>query len=184
MRIFNAKPGFDCRIECNHEIKGQHGICSDMWTYAIVNRDARAALELTIMTPFYPQTVDVGSLPDFLRRFVGSNILMHFGYPINKLQVLKHEPPVTDCVYIGTCYKGGSWSMMADELVKANFDQAQGLKRNPRTLGEQPALWTALESKLVELTEEMQAARLQDGDLRWQVCEHCTGQGVIERRSQ
>lgn len=181
-RSFIIKPGYDCRTECKHEIKGKHGACSDIWTYAVIDTDARAALELRIMTPFYPSTVDVSFLPDSLRTFMGTDICMHFGYPTSREQV--RSGAKTQCKYIGVCYDAGSWSVMANELVTAHFDQEHGLKQGPifayqGLLQEQPALWAALEMRLAELVEKKQAARREDGDLRWRVCEHCKGQGVV-----
>lgn len=184
-RVFNVESGFDCRTECKHERKGEHGISSDTWTYAVIDSDARAALELRVMTPFYPTTVNVKSLPVFLQKFRGANVCMHFGYPINKAQVMDGVR-TRICEYIGVCYDAGSWGLMGDELVDAHFNQEQGLQQGPigpvvlpHILKEQPALWAALEERLAELVKQRQAERASDGDLRWRVCEHCVGQGVV-----
>lgn len=177
-RVFSVEPGYDCRAECQHERRGDHGICSDIWTYAVVDRDARAALEFQLSTPFHPATVDVSSLSDFSRKFGGRNVAMHFGYPTSKEQVLG-RPTSTNCAYVGTCYDAGTWGLMADELA-AHFDQAQGLEGVGDPLTRQPALWAALEDKLAALVTQRRADRLSDGDLRWRVCEHCGGAGVVD----
>jgi hypothetical protein len=119
-------------------------------------------------------------VPNFLRKFWGRSVLLHFGYPTDKQQV-RDGPGTTECSYIGTCYEGGSWGLMAEELVKAHFDQEVGLANRGYTdTLLQPVLWVALEDKFAELVVQRQAERLSDGDLKWRKCEHCDGHGVLD----
>jgi hypothetical protein len=78
-RAFTIDPGYDCRVECKHDSKGQHGICPDTWICVVVDNDARAALEIRIHAPFYPETVIPEDLSGFLRTFWGRNLALHFG---------------------------------------------------------------------------------------------------------
>jgi hypothetical protein len=178
-RAFTIDPGYDCRVECKHDSKGQHGICPDTWICVVVDNDARAALEIRIHAPFYPETVIPEDLSGFLRTFWGRNLALHFGYPTSPQQVLD-GPESTKCSYIGTCYSSDSWGLRVDELM-AHFDQRIGLTNREHTaLRDQPAFYTALEEKLAALVAERQAERLSDGDLKWRKCDHCDGRGVVD----
>ncbi len=167
--VFNVRPGYDCRVECKHKVKGQHGIHCDEWVYAVVDRDAQAALELRTYTPFYPN----GFEPGFDNKFWGANLALHLGFAINKEQV-KNPEPHPNCAYIGLCFDGGSWGLLADELVQAHFDQTSENR-------DQPKLWQALEEKFVLLVQRANREALEDGDLKWVRCKCCKGEGVVEK---
>lgn len=179
-RIFNVAPGYDCRTTCKHTVKGEHGICSDTWIYAIVDQDARAALQLVVSTPFYPATVVSGKY----ELFKGNGLYLHFRHPTNVEEVLADPPLDERCEYLETCYGASSYGLLGYKIVRASFDQERGLSdpgsEHANPLQDQHALWAALESKLVELIEVKQAERLSDGDLKWRKCECCNGLGVRE----
>jgi len=59
-RITQKEPGYDCRAQCQHKKKGDHGIMSDTWWYCV--RDGDRAVSLSVYSSDYPATVDRSSL--------------------------------------------------------------------------------------------------------------------------
>ncbi len=180
-RVFNVSPGYDCRVECQHEHKGQHGIHCDEWVYTVVDRDAHAALELEVYTPFYPATVDKRAILEVRKPFCGGILLLHYGYATSREAVLEADAE-RNCAYIGTCYPA-TFGLAAGVLVNKYFDNnlEDGWPNGPgNQLEEQPNLWAALEARLAELVEYGERQRREDGDLKWRVCECCKGAGTLE----
>lgn len=179
-RVFNVRPGYDCRVECKHDPKGEHGLHCDEWVYTVVDRDARAALELEVYTPFYPPTVDKRGMLEVRQPFMGSVLHSHYGLPTTKEQVQAAEPHSTNCAYIGTCW-GSSFGMAADSMVAKYFENncEGGWPNGPGDQRDiQPRLWAALELRLVELIGFAERQRWEDGDRKWIRCECCKGEGV------
>lgn len=183
-RSFSIKPGYDCRVTCSHERKGDHGIHCTEWVYTVVDRDAHIALELDVYTPFYPVSVQPRQyLHNIIdqKPFHGAYLRWHYGYAINRTQVLA-GPDTERCKLIGRCWPDGS-GIAADELVKLHFERntEDGWPKDSKQLSEQPTLWAALEQKLKERLSDLGQDRREDGDLKWAVCEHCKGTGTIEQ---
>jgi hypothetical protein len=181
-RVFNVKPGYDCTVKCEHDRKGAHGIHCTEWVYTVVNRDAHIALELEVYTPFYPESVQPKSYIHNLleqKPYTGTFLRWHFGYATTREQV-KTRPDASNCEFIGRCWADGS-GLAAEPLVAKHFERNYegGWHRlGAEQLTEQPALWVALEQKLHTLLEQLEAARREDGDLKWSVCRKCEGAGT------
>lgn len=49
-------PGYDCRVTCEHEEKGDHGISGGVWWYWV--SDGERAVSLMVLTNDYPPSVE------------------------------------------------------------------------------------------------------------------------------
>jgi hypothetical protein len=180
-RVFDVRPGYDCRKECTHKCKGAHGIHCDEWVYTVVSRDHRAALALEVYTPFYPPTVNKRSILEVRKPFSGGWLCFHYGFATTKEQVQDPESRGTDnCAYIGKCWTSGS-ALNANALVDGWFENnSEGAWPNGpgNQLETQPNLWLALEKSLAEYIDYNERERREDGDLKWVQCKHCAGEGV------
>lgn len=168
-RSITTIPGYDCRTVCLHKPKGKHGIHNDEWLYVVKDMDAHCALELTISTNIFPDTVEthhVSRNPS--RTHTGMNLSRHFAHPTDRDQVLSVPEP---CAYIGKCYVA-TWGLRADTFAKNHFISAHGREQ-------QELFWRAFESDLREEIAVCHAARLVDGDLKWKVCVCCAGERVV-----
>ena len=187
-RKFHTTPGYDCRAECKHEPKGRHGVCSEVWTFSVVDREARVGVELRVFTPFYPDTVTAMGRRS---KFDGHSLSTHVGFPTCREDVLAGKPLTSDCALVGACYRGGSDSALDADTFVALLDvqaAARKLKAHGFDTGndgfileQQPVLWKALEEFLRAQVDRALTMRRIDGDLKWAVCACCYGKGLIER---
>lgn len=131
-RRTESKPGYDCRRECKHEPKREHGIHCDEWWFAVV--DGGHALSLTVFSGIYPESVDSSTLYRSTRECAGSAMAWHHA-----------DPSGDECEYVegGRCTGGVTFVHAAD------FWEAWG---HPSAGLEQPeTFWSALEAKLWEV---------------------------------
>jgi hypothetical protein len=189
-RVFNTRHAYDCRTECKHDPKDDHGIHCEEWFFTVIDRDYRAALECEVWTPFYPDAVDPKHHIHTLLNeppFWGISLSFHFGFPTCARDVRGYDPRL-DCKYIGTCFseRVGS-STYVKKLVATTFDMSTGWAFQPMLGDErgihqppQPKLWAALEQELQSLIVKAEQARRTDGDLKWKLCEKCRGNGLVE----
>ncbi len=70
-----VRPGYDCRVKCEHDPPGDHGICGDEWIYVV--SDGEAALVYSVLSDRYPATVDRSTLPEVLLRGMGGAMAIH-----------------------------------------------------------------------------------------------------------
>jgi hypothetical protein len=166
-RKTHLAPGYDCRVECPHEPKGRHGYHSDEWWFTVVDGDARTALSLRIHTTRYPASV-VSVADDEL--FSGWDFVRHSRHAWTKHQVLSHT--MDECEHLGLCHSSPMTVTYADNFAKKHLVYDAGL--------EQPeAFWLAMEAELASAIAYIEAARREDGDLKWKVCSCCKGQQVV-----
>lgn len=178
-RVFSTQPAYDCRTECTHDPKGDHGIHCEEWFFTVIDRDYRAALECEVWTPFYADTVDPQNFIHTVLNeppFRGINLHFHFGFPTSAGDVRVGIPTTRDCKYIGTCFSDriGN-SDYVEKLVATTFEIELG-----RDYNIQPKLWAALEQELQCCIVKAEQARRTDGDLKWKLCEKCCGNGLVE----
>ena len=171
-RTANLRPGYDCRTVCTHTPRGDHGISSDRWIFAVRDMDRHIALEFVISTPNYP--VSVGERYIFYRSFSPSVLIWHYAHPTSKDEVL--GSPAADCDYLGKCYRNNGSTTYERELFERIFVMPSAGTHTP----EQPeSFWLALEHELDTRATALEAARLEDGDLKWKVCGCCHGERVV-----
>lgn len=53
-RVTSAVPGYDCRVECKHDNKGDHGVHCEEWWYAVVDEETNQALSLMVFSNEFP----------------------------------------------------------------------------------------------------------------------------------
>lgn len=129
-RQFILRPGYDCRKECSHEPKGEHGICSDVWFYVV--SEGPHAVSLEIFSADYPPTVERATLTGFLQRPFSGGLFFHHADPSgNRCEFVEGGLCKSDCSY-----------RCAQDLWEAHGNP------NQREQGE--AFWLALEARLPE----------------------------------
>lgn len=123
------KPGHDCRRECRHEPKGEHGIHSDEWWFAVV--DGGLAVSLTVFSGLYPESVDRSTLPACVSECSASTFATH-----------RADPNGKECDYV----EGGLCTGALSFLRAERFWKRHGV---PEAGLEQPeSFWSALETEL------------------------------------
>lgn len=129
-----VRPGYDCRKECLHEPKGEHGICGDTWFYVV--SDGKRAVSLEILSDRYPPTVERALLPDVLQKPMAACLVTHVADP-------DADPEQAKCKWVegGLCRVDGSY------LGARAFWNEHGDPKQPEQ-GE--AFWLALEAELPE----------------------------------
>lgn len=128
-RRAQLRPGYDCRRECQHAVKGAHGIASDEWWFAVVS--GRFALSLVVLSGNYPGTVSMEGMLPFLKEPRASAWAVH-----------RADASGGACEYV----EGGR----CQTDVIFFFAESFWLQRGVPSLGlEQPeSFWEALESAL------------------------------------
>ncbi len=132
-------PGYDCRVECKHEKKGNHGIGSDEWVYVV--SDGPRAVSLSMLSHDYPPTVDREAMGPAVRR-----ILFDHRALIGTLHTHEAHPGGQPCEYVA----GGHCKCDVTYLGAAEFWAAHGDSTQPEQ-GE--AFWQALERELADRFE-------------------------------
>ena len=175
-RWSDIEPGYDCRVECKHERKGDHGICADGWFYVV--SDGECAISLHVRSADYPATVETSRFLDFTREPYGTDLSLHVPWPIaydlesstERIRLGETTGRMCDVVEGGRCWTPKSTSLGADEFWK--------LHGSPAQFDQPESFWTALCEKAKEWIAEVQALRAQLAHVRQ--CSHCRGRGVIE----
>ncbi len=133
-RVTRIDPGYNCGTggkDCQHEKRGDHGISSDSWYYAVT--DETRAVSLLVFSGDYPPSVERATLPAKLQKPWGAYLHFHVADSTNG------EP--CDLVSCGKCKMGVS-CLEADECWEEHHVGEQR---------EQPeSFWVALESRLPE----------------------------------
>lgn len=126
-RTSHREPGYDCRVACEHEPKGEHGISGGDWWYAVSEGDR--AVTLHVLGNEYPASVE-RPLPPIL---AGGLATLSWHEP---------DPDGRECQFIGQKCKSDSSSIEGQRFWKEHACAAQF---------EQPeSFWLALEEELRE----------------------------------
>lgn len=157
-------PGWDCRVECKHEHKGNHGIHNEEWIYAV--SDGEYAVSLRVGSGIYPSSVmHCESQPPR-----GWDLELHSPWTDDE-EAIRRGDGGHACAFIeaNRCYVMAS-SIHAGETLfaahgAASFDQ-------PETF------WEAFQAKAKEWIGRARTARAQQPKLCR--CPRCEGRGVVE----
>jgi len=164
------EPGYDCRRECKHENKGEHGWHCDEWIYVVGDANGALVLEVTSQ-----QFADDERLSIEWRRRTrlpeGSNLRLHLAFPV-EVESIRTADDGTACDFIGAecCFPGGYWALLAGELWER-------LSASP-TLAQPETFWQGLETKYREIMADRLAERK---DTTHAQCPTCKGAGVIAK---
>ena len=131
-------PGYDCRVECKHEPKGDHGIASDEWHYVV--SEGERAVSLSMLSQCYPPSVDRESMDPAVRSILFDRDL------IGSLRTHVTDPGGGYCEWV----EGGACKSDVTCLGAAEFWKEHGESTQPEQ-GE--AFWLALERELKERFE-------------------------------
>ncbi len=128
-RRVSVRPGYDCRRQCSHDPKGEHGISSEEWWFAVVS--GRTALSLSVLSGSYPESVDVSRLSEGLTKCQGCAWALH-----------RADPDGNPCEYVvgGLCKSNVSY-LIAESFWREHGDPCAG-QNQPE------AFWQAFEAML------------------------------------
>lgn len=127
-RTMKVTPGYDCRTECKHEPKGDHGIAGDEWWYTVT--DGRVAVSLQVLTNAYPPSVDQEKIPPILRGHLAGTLAFH-----------RPDPEGCTCDLV----PGGKCSLEIGFGTGARFWKEHG---DPAQSEQPETFWAALEAEL------------------------------------
>jgi len=150
--------GYDCRVECQHTPKGEHGQSSSEWLYIIGSGDA--ALTLIVMS---------GEYPDGTRRPPDArDLTLHVAWRTEQSDV-RSSSLGEGCDYVdgGRCFRAASTIVGARDFFVAHGQS---------TFEQPESFWTALEDKFAVMYGTAERA-----DDRFKQCPTCVGEGVIEK---
>lgn len=126
-------PGYDCRVECKHEKKGDHGIASDEWSYVVM--DGERAVSLHMLSDRYPASAPPERMHPEVRR-----ILLERPF-IGRLFEHHANPTGCECEWV----TGGRCQGDVTYLGAGEFWAAHGDSTQPE---QSEAFWQALEAEL------------------------------------
>ena len=160
VRRLIVHPGYNCREQCDHDPKGDHGIASDLWLFGIVSKDRTFAISLEVSSGKYPASTGRRHQIPF-----GIDLGYHKARATSVDQA--RDKPTKDCVMIdGACYSDGS-SLRGLEFWKRHGGDAMEITEVSE------ALWIALEQRF-QIDYAAHCARPT-----WVRCLHCDGQGYL-----
>ena len=173
-RVQQVVPGYDCRVECKHEHKGNHGICPDKWFYVVGSADC--ALALTVRSCDYPATVD-DAAERVARHYPqgpeGTDLTLHVPWPAGDDAEddirLGRGGEVCSLIETGRCWRPHSTSIGAEEFFR-NHGQP--------TFEQSEAFWEAMRAEATRLAAKV--VEVYGGLRRLVQCPHCRGRGVTE----
>jgi hypothetical protein len=128
-RSSGSSPGYDCRTECKHEPKGEHGISGGTWWYAVTDGDHAVSLEL--LGTDFPETV-TRPLIGVLERPIPAGLVSH-----------RADPGGEPCEFVS----GGRCKSDVTYLGAHNLWEEHG---DPAQREQSEAFWLALEAELDE----------------------------------
>ncbi len=129
IRKVQVEPGYDCRRECLHERKGDHGIHCDEWWFAVV--EGRHAVSLSVFSGKYPESVGAFPLGTSFAEVKGAVWVEHHA-----------DLYGGECDYVegGRCR--GETSFLAADVFWKKFGSPEGGIEQPESF------WQALEAEL------------------------------------
>lgn len=172
------KPGYDCRGECQHEVKGDHGQHGDelyLWTrFAELGAGASLTLFLAARAgvrigDYYSEHYPYGVMPAWLHT--------HFAFPTTEEQV-RGKASACDLLD-GQCFSGATTAIAAERVWSDVFSDEMLVSSQIEllALAHCTATWARLDAFLRQAYEDADEAH-QALPVR---CEHCHGRGVIPR---
>jgi hypothetical protein len=180
--------GYDCRVECVHEVKGQHTTSyssssrdqhgDEIWLEV---RSSDAALTLQLFTNVRDRQMMMRSSRG--RLVNPAYVTLHFGFPFEESQVRTAATP-QECDVLGSCFSDEESPCRADTLWPAEADaEIESALTSPNVeeifLKCAEPVWKRLETAL-----------MNEREVRWKKhvalprqCDKCHGTGVVVRLS-
>ena len=174
------RPGYDCRVQCVHEQKGNHGQHCDEASLDLRDGDIGLSGDLFLMA-----RDGVRLHWDFYRHPPINPVLLvvHVGYPFTAEDV-RGKPLECDLLLGGKCYCTEPMGLGFDELWKAvELGNLENLVADPHIeqyLLDCEPIWAALAKYLDTRRLEFELARATL-PVR---CPHCDGTGLLSRAAE
>jgi hypothetical protein len=166
------RPGYDCRRECKHTPKGDHGWHGDEWIYVV--GDEEGALVLTIFAnefegdPALTAELRRGA-SERSQRACGSDLTLHTRFPID-VEHVREAAQGTKCEYVvGRCFTAWTSARQADDFFT---------EHGADTFDQSIAFWDAFSERFLELMADARARRV---DTTHAQCPTCAGAGVVAK---
>lgn len=170
-RIEWHTPGFDCRADCQHTPKGDHGISGGRHVFAVQTDEGDVAVVLDLFGAEFPDTVPADVRARMMEdRAIDPmpSISYHAAFPTEREDVGKRGErdcrvlkPGAGCFVVAQYSDVGRW-----------FRAVGGV--SGRVQSEE--VWLALEAMLASRVEEI---RGNDARKKWMVCPCCEGQAFV-----
>lgn len=166
-------PGYDCRMQCEHEKKADHGCCGDYWGF-LLRRDG-CTLTLTVRA----DTVRGKRIPPppwpiphkyEVRPTEGTDLTLWTPWPVNEDQVLTGPDEDETWVAASTCI--GAEQLWKQAVDVDNFDD---LYMNEETLLSLDKVWEELAARFNIWLHD--ARQQRTSKIR---CPRCDGKGIVE----
>lgn len=193
-RQTHVRAGYVCPDYCHTpNCKGRHGNHGDEWHY-YVKSPGLGGLELRLFTPFLPGHVPDGVRAEFARgrawvycddpqahRVAGFSaaygFILHVPWRLSRETVRNQRGGQPGCPLAEPCLDTSETnSIYADEFVAQHFQVPT--ENDP---AQPESFWQALEAEFWEMHDQAWEARRTDGDLFWEQCTHCCGEGTVRR---
>jgi hypothetical protein len=172
-------PGYDCRIKCEHEPKGDHGQHGDELLLAV--RQGEIAVGLTVFTFVRDRAVTYHQSDG--RITTGANLSVHVPWPFNEDQIRERAEGEPHCELIkppcfstclSCCRAEQIWTLAEEEAIRAALF-GDAVERSVLLLD--TGIWNRLKSEAVEMEKWALDER---AGLRC-LCPTCNGEGLIRR---
>lgn len=168
-RISHRESGYDCRVECKHDRKGDHGIHGGRYLWSV--RDGDVAVVLAVFAADYPETVEQRSRFRREKGLLGS-VFVHATFPTERSDLLK--PPHPNCDFLGG---QACWEIWDSTLATDDFKPVVAFHSEGGPLFDQPeTFWQALEAWLTERAPGFRESRI---DTKWKLCPCCKGEQTV-----
>lgn len=132
-RVSDREPGFNCGPggrDCQHGVKGDHGISGGRWRYGVVSEDGLHGVSLSVLAVDYPPEVDRTRFTERMRHPMGEAVCFHHAAEDGKpCDLLPGGKCAGDCSYLQA---GEFWDA---HHVGEQFEQPD-------------SFWIALEARL------------------------------------
>ena len=177
--------GYDCRVECEHEKKGNHGQAGDRFALVVRLRGpSDAALDLLCRASARDGQI---CSPDRAReRGLVTTVCasLHCTFPITEGEVLAGEPWQCDILRGGYCYGtegSGCWGdrLWTPAQTEAAGDAILHIPSHADVLFALP-IWDQMAKELVDALVRHKA----ESDALPRRCEHCKGKGLIAKKGK
>jgi hypothetical protein len=172
------RPGFDCRVECVHEVKGEHGQHGDELLLDVRCPDVGASLVLLL------NTRDGKLLDDLNLRapVLPASLHTHLSF-VADVSHLHMSSASCDVLPGGTCWPGVDRYLDAEDYWNSKdtsliFPHIAGLLIEDTVMAKSDAVWR----RLFKYLERERATAYEARAALPTLCEHCGGTGLIRTK--
>jgi hypothetical protein len=175
-------PGYDCRVKCEHEKKGDHGQHGDTFCLVVRLVDEEVALDLLCMTYARDGKVCSPGLAGDQGLVTLPQVTLHLSFPTTEEHVLSGCGQECDILIGGRCYSTGGSFGWGDKLWTAadTVEAGDAILSIPahHLVFDGLSIWDRLARELVDALPRYKA----ESEALPVRCEHCEGKGLIAKK--